>query len=248
MSRQCRFVLFQFVLVCGLSLPLTAWASDDGSSPQRPSGNLIKRFCDDYKTVHGNGRLLDLKGKALPALVVVGGLTVCDEETYGEINRLYSGKLSDEVSDCGNWLGSLYGALTVTGGLSLLGGSEGKDDAKLLLAALADAGIDVSIMKCLAGRERPLQSGGETVFRGPSLSFSSFPSEHTAVAFAMATVLGKRHPRQQALYMTLAGLVGLARIHDHRHFLSDAVAGAMVGMDSGKRVMANEEGILRWRF
>lgn len=234
------------LLIMGCCLP--GWGAEGDNPEHKPSGNVLRRLKDDYKVVHGTGRLLDVKGEMLPSALIIGGLVACDDETYREINQVYSGQASDLMTNGANWLGSLSGALTVAGGLSLLGGEKQEEDAKLMLAAIADTGIDVSIMKRLAGRPRPLQALGDPDFLGPNMRFSSFPSGHTAVAFAMATVLGARHPKQKRLYMLLAGAVGLARIHEHAHFLSDVVAGAMIGMDSGHRVLANEEKILGWRF
>jgi membrane-associated phospholipid phosphatase len=62
----------------------------------------------------------------------------------------------------------------------------------------------------------------------------SFPSGHTSVTFATATVL-QRHFGWKAGVpaYAMASYVAASRIHDRRHFLSDVAFGAAVGLVSG---------------
>ena len=62
----------------------------------------------------------------------------------------------------------------------------------------------------------------------------SFPSGHTSVSFASATVL-QRHFGWKAGIPAygVASFVAASRIHDKRHFLSDVAFGAAVGIVSG---------------
>ena len=62
----------------------------------------------------------------------------------------------------------------------------------------------------------------------------SFPSGHTSVSFASATVL-QRHFGWKAGVpaYAMASYVAASRIHDKRHFLSDVAFGAVVGIVSG---------------
>ena len=65
---------------------------------------------------------------------------------------------------------------------------------------------------------------------------SSFPSGHTAVAFSLASSLSrdiKGHWDDVAFYGA-ASLTGLARMNDNKHWLSDVVAGATLGIFAGK--------------
>ena len=60
----------------------------------------------------------------------------------------------------------------------------------------------------------------------------SFPSGHTATAFAMAITLSLliKHRGLSVLLITLAVLVGYSRIYLLQHFLIDVTAGAFVGI------------------
>jgi membrane-associated phospholipid phosphatase len=62
----------------------------------------------------------------------------------------------------------------------------------------------------------------------------SFPSGHTSVAFATATYFAweykEKVPWSPALFYGLASVVGLGRIANNRHYLSDVLFGAGLGI------------------
>jgi membrane-associated phospholipid phosphatase len=65
----------------------------------------------------------------------------------------------------------------------------------------------------------------------------SFPSGHSAITFASATVL-ERHLgwRQAALAYSIATYVAASRLHDNVHYLSDVAFGAAIGAIAGRTV------------
>lgn len=120
---------------------------------------------------------------------------------------------------------------TVT--LGLLGAGLVSGDSRITRAgahaagSLAFTGAAVYAGKYLMGRGRP----DELLRDEPAM-----PSGHTAMAFALATSLSDDIDRPWAtvgLY-TMAGAVGWSRINDNRHWLSDVVAGAALGIASAK--------------
>ena len=66
----------------------------------------------------------------------------------------------------------------------------------------------------------------------------SFPSGHSAVTFATATVI-ERHLgwRKSVLGYAIASYVAASRLHDNRHYLSDVIFGAGVGAIAGRTVV-----------
>jgi membrane-associated phospholipid phosphatase len=68
----------------------------------------------------------------------------------------------------------------------------------------------------------------------PTGECCAFPSGHAATAFAVASVL-ERHLGYRAAWPTLllATYVGVSRLHDNRHFVSDVVFGSAIGMATG---------------
>jgi membrane-associated phospholipid phosphatase len=100
----------------------------------------------------------------------------------------------------------------------------------LLEAQLLTEGI-VELTKVAVRRDRPINADGS---HAPGYSF---PSGHSAITFASATVL-QQHLGWRAAVPTyaLATYVAASRLHDNRHFASDVVFGAAVGIVVGRSV------------
>jgi membrane-associated phospholipid phosphatase len=77
----------------------------------------------------------------------------------------------------------------------------------------------------------------------PTGECCSFPSGHAATAFAVASVL-ERHLGYRAAWPTLllASYVGVSRLHDNRHFVSDVVFGSAIGMATGWTIVGRHGG------
>lgn len=103
-----------------------------------------------------------------------------------------------------------------------------------LFLSMAASGIAGNIIKMLIGRTRPAALfdgniyGFEPLTRG--YLTNSFPSGHTQAIFAAMTALALIFPRYDLAFLTVALLVGLSRVLTTVHFLSDAVAGAWLGV------------------
>jgi len=113
-----------------------------------------------------------------------------------------------------------------------------------------------SVLKFLSGRQRPYvvnpkQGEPEPTFRGPFHAMrdaqgnrlnSSFPSGHTTVAFAAATVYAleyKNKPWVPVFAYTAASLIGISRITQNAHWATDVLAGAALGYLTGRQVVNN---------
>ena len=99
------------------------------------------------------------------------------------------------------------------------------------------AGGITGFLKLGFGRVRPRDGGDPDVFR-PFTQNASFPSGHTTVAFAVATSLAQstRDGWSDVLFYGIAGMTGLARINDDKHWLSDVVAGGTIGYLVGRQL------------
>jgi len=65
----------------------------------------------------------------------------------------------------------------------------------------------------------------------------SFPSGHAAVAFTAAPILASRFgPRVGTLAYLAAATTAMGRIEEHRHYLSDVLFGAAIGLSVGMAV------------
>jgi len=119
------------------------------------------------------------------------------------------------------------------------------------------AGAMEAVGKFLTGRQRPTvytspNGEAEPVFKGPFAPSgrdingkkinSSFPSGHTTVAFAAATTFAMEYKNIKwvpILSYSVASLIGLSRITENRHWLTDVIAGAALGYFTGRHVVDN---------
>lgn len=89
------------------------------------------------------------------------------------------------------------------------------------------------IIKPLVGRERPCDVTVPEDMLLACLSDHSFPSGHTAAAFAAAFALFLCHKRAGSAALILAVLMGFSRLYLFVHFPSDVIAGALLGLSFG---------------
>jgi len=93
------------------------------------------------------------------------------------------------------------------------------------------------VSKHLFHRHRPYEDEPPYPYHweGPfplTSNYTSFPSGHTTTAFAVASVLAMGYRDKIWVVVTsytIAGLVGISRIHDGDHWGSDVIAGAALG-------------------
>jgi undecaprenyl-diphosphatase len=103
----------------------------------------------------------------------------------------------------------------------------------LVLAAVAGSGLVVQLVKHIVGRARPkyLETLGAHDF-SPFMfdaGHASFPSGHTATAFALATLVTLLRRQWAVPAFAFAVLIGISRIATGAHYLSDVIGGAAVG-------------------
>jgi membrane-associated phospholipid phosphatase len=121
--------------------------------------------------------------------------------------------------------------------LALLGGSGGRRAAGAGLASLGIASAFANVVaKPLTTRRRPEREELEVLARRhvPMPRSSSFPSGHTASAFAFATGAGAVRPGLSAPLRVLAMLVGYSRVHTGVHYPADVLAGAFIGVSAAE--------------
>lgn len=107
------------------------------------------------------------------------------------------------------------------------------------------SGYFVMIPKELFGRTRPeaWNVEGSFDFRGPG-NGHSFPSGHTISAFSVATIFAIQYKDTGWVpYVSygMAGLAGLSRIYDNKHWASDVFIGAALGIAIGKLIYKAHE-------
>jgi len=121
-------------------------------------------------------------------------------------------------------------------------------------AYITAAAIETAV-KYLTSRQRPnyydaITGKNSHVFHGPfyhflkkdDASFQSFPSGHTTVAFAAATVFAMEYRQYRAVPIiaySAATAIGISRIVQNAHWISDVMVGAALGFLCGRQVVNN---------
>lgn len=126
-------------------------------------------------------------------------------------------------------------------------GRRGLKDAALILPAfwLATATVEVPVKKYFR-RRRPFLTEVAAVVIGRRPGSFSFPSGHTAAAFAFSALVGRRFPRAAGPCWLLALVVGFSRVYLGAHYPGDVLTGALSGGFLA-RTFAAVFGVLRAR-
>lgn len=107
----------------------------------------------------------------------------------------------------------------------MAGSRRAADAGRDLLRAQINAASFTYVIKYAVGRTRP---NGDP---------RSFPSGHASATFATATVLQRHYGWKLGLpFYALGVYTAASRIHDKKHWLSDTVMGATIGVAAGRAV------------
>ena len=115
----------------------------------------------------------------------------------------------------------------------------------LLVGVAVAVGITdliVDLIKLAVPRHRPFEHQ-----LGPSERTHSFPSGHTATAFAGATMLAAYLPRWRVPLYLLAVLIALSRLYNGVHYPTDVIAGTILGFAVATALLLLGAGRLRRR-
>ncbi len=159
-------------------------------------------------------------------LLALALLNPVERLDWGVARAVQAGRhpwLEPAMHAASRWAGPplVAGGLAVVLTVDLVQGA-GFGTAGAALVAVLGANLVVEGLKRAVGRVRP---DGDR-----KRSNSSFPSGHAATAFALAWVLTRRWRRLGPAFFLLALLVSYSRLYLNRHFLSDVVAGAVIGL------------------
>ncbi len=185
----------------------------------------------DWESVHSKTQFT-YRSFVIPAFMIAYGVTTLKSDGLQDINE----NIKEEI-----WTESLHKKIHIDNYLQFapaaavyalnIAGIKGKNNLRdrsiIYIMSNMIANTTVYSLKSTTRQQRPDGS-----------SYSSFPSGHTAEAFASAEFLRQEYKDVSSWYgfagYTIATATGLLRIYNNKHWLSDVVAGAGIGIASTK--------------
>jgi membrane-associated phospholipid phosphatase len=155
-----------------------------------------------------------------------------DQAVYSAIARTPTPTLDREMSTLSHAANYSRLWMASAAALALVGGHSGRRAALQGLTSVAVTSSVVNlVVKRVGRRQRPDRAGEDVpVARHVVMPTSlSFPSGHSAAAFAFATGVGNRLPVVAVPLHAIAGVVAYSRVHTGVHHPSDVVVGSVLG-------------------
>jgi undecaprenyl-diphosphatase len=155
-----------------------------------------------------------------------------DQAVYAAIARTPTPTLDRGMSSLSHAANHSLLWMTSAAALALVGGHSGRRAAAQGLVSVAATSALVNLaVKRVGRRQRPDRAEEDVpIARHVQMPTSlSFPSGHSAVAFAFATGVGNRLPVVAVPLHALAGFVAYSRVHTGVHHPSDVVVGSVLG-------------------
>lgn len=184
------------------------------------AGTIPATIAADLRAI-GTPRTLEIVGAG--AALTVAALQLDDPDAA---ERNLGHGAMDGLFDFGNVYGG--SAVLATAAAGTFGVGRFAHDSRItragseMIRSLVYTGVAVTTLKVAFHRTRP--NGGPY----------SFPSGHTAAAFAVAPVLSRRFGWAAAIpAYALAASTAMGRMEDRKHYLSDVVFGAAIGTSIG---------------
>jgi hypothetical protein len=213
--------------------------SEDTESFKPLVTKLVRNILMDQKDIWTSPFHMN-RQDAIPWIVVgatTGALIAADRHIAMQLpNTVDQVAISKDVSN----IGAVYTVIPITAGL-YIGGAiahnpKARETGILGGEAALDSVIVVTVLKSITQRPRPLEDDGKgSFFTGGD----SFPSGHSAAAWALASVVAHEYNKNILYPITaygLASLVSISRLSGQQHFASDIVAGSAIGWFIGRYV------------
>lgn len=215
-------------------------SSDDLSSGANTENSLglpfLKHLAQDQKTFWVDGATKWNRKKAeqfFPFVGFTGALIAGDSWISNQIplREIHRSRTASDFA--------VYSLVGLGGAGFLLGQIHSSDHMRETGLLAGEAAIDSTainyVLKGISERQRPYQNNGHGYFFQGG---TSFPSEHSAVAWSIASVAAHEYPGTltKVLMYGLASTITITRVTAQQHFASDVFVGSALGWYMGRQV------------
>jgi PAP2 superfamily len=242
-GRRARSILAAAVLTTALAhMPVCAQPAQDAAGPTPAAADAQPATLRDDIKAFARAPLQWRGRQWLEFGGVIAGVTLA----YQYDNRVRAHYANDGEPDYHEVLDSMPAAALFGGTwfAAKLGGSEEAQwEVGVMRRAIVLETLASEVVKVALRRERPGPDAQRNNWGDGDLSF---PSGHTAAAFAIGTVFAESGDDKQRWWRRVVGYgvgagTAFQRIHHDAHWLSDTVAGAALGIATAKWVMKRRE-------
>jgi len=234
-------IIFLFLPVLLQSTHLLIAQNDTVANYSSINGKYLASYWHDTKSIVSEP--FHWKGKQWSRFAGIAGVGVITYVYDQEIYDFFQDNKTGTTENISRYLiepwGSGIYSLPLLAGIYLTGSKNSHHRSVALtgLKAFILAGGTAVVAKHIFHRHRPYENVPPDPRRweGPfpfTNNYTAFPSGHTTTAFAVASVLAYGYRDKTWVGITsytLAGLVGISRIPDEKHWASDIVAAAALG-------------------
>jgi len=199
--------------------------------------NYLKHLAEDQRSIWTFPAHVkrDQVKTILPIAAISAGLFASDADFSKQLNRTPS-----RINTSNNLANFGVAAMVAGGGGMYLYGRLGGDEHSRETGVLAsEAAIDsvavAEVVKLLTQRQRPNEGNGKGKFWSGG---ASFPSQHSAAAWSLATVFANEYPTPIVKFLSYgaASAISISRITSLNHFPSDVFIGSTLGYFVGREV------------
>jgi len=218
-------------------------APEDAATLRNTPRNLLK----DQEAIWTSPIRLRTSNVAGPLMLVLATtVAITTDHQAMSSSRLRDASLNSHADTASQGLVGAFVAIPV--GLYGLGrlhhSSQAEETGILGGEAMVDCLAVNEVMKLVARRERPTVDGAKGKFFQSGVSTgSSFPSNHSILAWSSAAVLASEYPgplNGLAIYGLATG-VSVTRVLARQHFPSDVLVGSAVGWMIGRYVFRHHQ-------
>jgi membrane-associated phospholipid phosphatase len=209
---------------------------EPGADPEnRLLSPFLRHLAEDQKQFWTSPA--HVQTKDLKWILPVAGITaafIASDSWWSKQVPLSHVDTSKKISDYG-----VYSFLGLSAGSFLWGQIKHNDQLSETGLLAGEAAINATAVayafKEITQRERPYQGNGHGNFFAGG---SSFPAEHAAIAWSVASVWAHEYPGwlSQTMAYGLASAVTITRVTSKQHFASDAIIGSALGWYFARQV------------
>src|ERR1700730_1391831 len=165
---------------------------------------------------------------------ILAALDVWDRWLFGRLTRRERRVIDGGLKRLSNSANRSVLWLAIAALIAILGGRRGRHAAIRGVLSIAITSTLVNLpLKYLARRDRPPMRRGDRPLPVSLPGSFSFPSGHSASAFAIATGVALEEPRLLVPILPLAAGVAFSRVHLRVHYPLDVLAGVTIGTAMG---------------